>query len=161
MPRGTVKNSSGEGIGSVKYSPLSEAQFQALYGTGWVLYDNRSVVGSSLNTKYGVATLHDHRGLYPRAKNNGRSDGKQNPAGELAIGTYQEDFLQDHVHVTVLQDDNFQLPNLDPQELMDNDTSGSTSSAPWTSSGLFTGKVNANETKVKALILNAFIKINN
>jgi hypothetical protein len=99
--------------------------------------------------------------LYPRAKNNGRSDGKQNPAGELAIGTYQEDFLQDHVHVTVLQDDNFQLPNLDPQELMDNDTSGSTSSAPWTSSGLFTGKVNANETKVKALILNAFIKINN
>ena len=38
------------------------------------------------------------RGVFLRGKNHTRSDGKEDPAGDQAIGTYQADQLQNHMH---------------------------------------------------------------
>lgn len=77
-------------VGDVKDSILTEAQFIAENGPGWVLADGRSIVGSLLHQKYGFTTATDIRGQFRRAKNNGRSDGNQDPGGERAIGNLQD-----------------------------------------------------------------------
>jgi hypothetical protein len=92
------KAGSEEQVGDVKQSVLTEAQFQSLHGTSWVLMDGRSVAGSDLDTEFGVSTLPDARGVFLRSKNNGRSDGNQNPAGERAVGFLESDQMQGHKH---------------------------------------------------------------
>jgi hypothetical protein len=85
-------------IGQVTSSMLTEAQFQAINGTGWVLMDGRSVAGSSYAIVTGNATIPDARGMVLRGKNNGRSDGNQNPAGDNALGLFEDDRMQGHRH---------------------------------------------------------------
>lgn len=93
------KAGSEEQVGDVKQSVLTEAQFQSLHGASWVLMDGRSVAGSDLDTEFGVSTLPDARGVFLRGKNNGRSDGNQNPAGERAVGFLEGDQMQGHQHI--------------------------------------------------------------
>lgn len=76
-------------VGSIAESMLTEAQFQALNGTGWVLADGRSVVGSMYAMATGFTTIPDLRGVFRRGKNNGRADGNQDPAGERSLGAFQ------------------------------------------------------------------------
>ena len=85
-------------VGEVKQSILTEAQFSTEYGEGWVLMDGRDITGSDLATITGNTTLPDARGIFLRGKNNGRSDGSQNPDGDLAIGTTQADEVGGHDH---------------------------------------------------------------
>lgn len=88
-------------VGSYKWSDLTEAQFQAEIPTTcqeWVIADGRSVVGSAYQTKTGFTNIPDRRGHGMRAKNNGRADGKEDPAGDLAIGTYEGDTVANHIH---------------------------------------------------------------
>jgi hypothetical protein len=159
MARGAVKNSANGSLGEVRYSPLSEAQFQAENGPGWVLYDNRSISGSALHAFDGTTSFatEDHRGLYPRAKLNGRVFAPV--LTELAIGTYEDDAVHLHTHRTTLHAD--AVGNDTNGECMDNDASGSSGTSNWTSSGMFTGRALSTETRVKSIILNAFVKINN
>lgn len=79
----------GGPVGSVQESMLTEAQFQAQAGSGWILSDGRSVTGSLYHTVTGLTTVPDARGLAIRGKNNGRVDGNQNPDGELGLGIFQ------------------------------------------------------------------------
>jgi hypothetical protein len=81
-------------VGMVVYADLTEVQFQALNGTGWVLADGRNVAGSTYATVTGNATVSDLRGVLVRSKNNGRSDGNQDPDGERALRSFQNDALQ-------------------------------------------------------------------
>ena len=76
-------------VGMVVYADLTEVQFQALNGTGWILADGRNVAGSTYSTVTGNATVSDLRGVTIRSKNNGRADGNQDPAGERALGSFQ------------------------------------------------------------------------
>lgn len=85
-------------IGSVEQSMLTEIQYQALYGFGWIISDGRSVTGSRYSSITGSANVPDLRGVAIRGKNNGRSDGNQNPDGDLALGTYQGDLFTQHDH---------------------------------------------------------------
>lgn len=85
-------------LGTVIQSYLNEAQFQAIRGTDWVLMDGRDVTGSDYAALTGNTTIPDARGRYLRGKNNGRSDGNQNPDGDLALGTLQNDELMAHDH---------------------------------------------------------------
>lgn len=78
-------------VGMIVQSMLTEAQFQALNGPSWVLMDGRNVAGSVYAQITGQNVIADARGLFLRAKNNGRSDGNQNPDGDLALGTLQLD----------------------------------------------------------------------
>lgn len=94
MARELVKKHSSSSLGSIKESMLTEAQFQAQHGTGWVLMDGRDVTGSAYATLTGNTTLPDARGQFLRGKNNGRSDGQQNPDGDMALGTQTEDAIR-------------------------------------------------------------------
>jgi hypothetical protein len=86
-------------VGDVRTSVLLEAEFQAeMVDNTWVLADGRDVTGSDYESITLKSTIPDLRGLYLRGKNNGRSDGKENPDGELAIGEYQADENKSHSH---------------------------------------------------------------
>lgn len=138
------------GIGDVRNSRLTEAQFQALYGIGWVLYDGRDVTGSKLAVLTGENTLEDHRGVFARGKNNGRVDGNENPDGDVALGTYQGDNYVSHAHPFYTT----QFTDV---------AGGAGGSSTGVNSGPGYGgtqPVGGNETRSKNLTLNVFIRIN-
>lgn len=89
-------------IGSILDSMLTELQFQAQLGNPspatWVLADGRDITGSALQQLTSQTNAPDLRGIFTRGKNNGRVDGKQNPDGELALGTYTADGVGSHTH---------------------------------------------------------------
>lgn len=84
--------------------------FQSQLGSGnpspatWVLADGRDVTGSRYQALTGNSTVPDLRGLMLRGSNYGgsaagtRADGKQNPDGTLAPGTYSADKFASHKH---------------------------------------------------------------
>lgn len=82
-------------VGSVIHSMLTEAQFQAQAGSGWVLANGRSAAGSVYNTITGAANIPDARDTFLRAKGNGRG---LNPDGDLALGVYTTDKFASHSH---------------------------------------------------------------
>lgn len=89
----------GQGfIGQVVYAHLTEAQFQAQAGAGWILADGRNVAGSAYASITGESTVDDLRGVFVRGKNNGRSDGKQNTYADRALGFYEYDNTGNHIH---------------------------------------------------------------
>ena len=155
-------------VGDTVYSMLTEAQFQALRDTTWVLMDGRSVVGSEFETVTGDSTVPDARGQFLRGKNNGRIDGQENPDGDVVLGTQQTDAIQGHKH-------NYTRSWLGANNFMHH---------PNTSVGLATGADNpvvtsgngvtdpvddgsngvprtGLETRSKNITVNTFIKINN
>jgi hypothetical protein len=87
-------------VGTVVPSMLTEAQFNATVPNGalWALADGRSVTGSKYAAATGASVLPDLRGQFLRGKNGARSDGKQNPDGDVALGTYQADAFASHTH---------------------------------------------------------------
>lgn len=87
IPRFTQDNQNP--VGMIAHSMLTEAQFQAINGTSWVLADGRNVAGSIYATTVGSSTVPDLRGMVLRGKNNSRADGNQDPAGERALGNFQ------------------------------------------------------------------------
>lgn len=93
MARVLIKTHSSSGIGSTMQAMLDEAQFQTVHGTGWVMMDGRSVVGSDYEAVTGDSTIPDARGQFLRAKNNGRSDGNEDNAGERTLGDFQSELV--------------------------------------------------------------------
>lgn len=87
-----------QSVGDIRESVLTEAEFQSLNGTGWVLMDGRNIAGSALATVKGWSTVPDARGQFLRGKNNGRADGLEDPSGERALGNRQGHAFQTHTH---------------------------------------------------------------
>ena len=87
-------------IGTFVPSMLTETQMNIEIGSSsiFVLADGRDVTGSRYQTVTGNSTVPDVRGEFLRAKNNGRADGKENPGGDLTLGSYQSDFINRHNH---------------------------------------------------------------
>lgn len=89
-------------VGSIVASMLDESTFQAQNTSPsperWVLADGRDVTGSTYQSLTGDTTIPDLRGNFLRGKNNGRSDGKENPDGDLALGTYTASKFASHNH---------------------------------------------------------------
>lgn len=86
-------------VGDVVQSTLTEAQFQAQRDSTWVLMDGRDVTGSDYDTIVfnGLGgNIPDARGQFLRGKDHGRHliDGKGNPDGDLALGTYTTDAIR-------------------------------------------------------------------
>lgn len=138
-------------IGSVVSSTLTEVQFQSQLGNPspatWVLADGRDITGSDLNLLTGQTEAFDLRGIFVRGKNNGRSDGDQNPDGDLAIGTYTADKLASHLHQIRQGQTGFLgggsfLPTTNPAGFQNSELTGE------------------NETAPKNVTLNYFIRIN-
>ena len=78
-------------IGQIMSAMLTEAQFRAIHGPGWILADGRTTGVAS--SKYGLLTaatsVPDLRGMVLRGKNNSRADGDQDPSGERVLGSLQ------------------------------------------------------------------------
>jgi hypothetical protein len=135
-------------VGQIISSTLTEAQFQAINGTSWVLMDGRSVVGSAYATVTGFTAVPDARGMVLRGRNNGRADGKENPDGEIGLGAYQADEIRAHSHT---------VETSQTQEGVGRFTGGSSLNEP---SILSTNNFGGNETRMKNITVNHFIKIN-
>lgn len=95
-------NSSLSNLSSTPYLPevkmafCTETQFQASYGTNWILCDGRNVAGSSYSSFPGNTNfIPDMRATFPRMKDNGRG---LDPNGDLALGTYEADQFDSHTH---------------------------------------------------------------
>jgi hypothetical protein len=154
-------------VGDVKTSMLTEAQFQELHGQTWVLMDGRSVTGSTYETITGSSTIPDARGQFLRGKNNGRSDGQQNPDGDIALGTQTTDKFDSHNHGggdhthTALEWGNFNNPTSSAAR-----NRIAASSNPRRNdviigdSGTIVNTEGGNETAPKNITINYFIKIN-
>ena len=98
---GTSNKDQGK-VGDVIHSMLTEEQFIAENGAGWVLADGRDVTGSKYATVTGNTTVPDMRGQFLRGKDHGRHliDGRGNP-DDLNLGVSTEDKFEDHKHDTV------------------------------------------------------------
>lgn len=93
---GTSNKDQGK-VGDVIHSMLTEEQFIAENGAGWVLADGRDVTGSKYDTLIldGLGgNIPDMRGQFLRGKNNTRSDGQENPDGDVALGNQANDAMQ-------------------------------------------------------------------
>lgn len=138
-------------VGQIASSMLTEAQFQSINGSSWVLMDGRSVAGSAYATLTGSITIPDARGMVLRGKNNGRSDGNQNPDGDSALGLYQGDAFGSHVHTSTPIQVGGGTFTAAGNYLGQN---GPTVAGPGTQGA------GGNETRMKNITVNHFIKIN-
>lgn len=159
-------------VGSFIDSMLTEAQFQTEIGNPspatWVLADGRSAVGTGYGDVTGNMTIPDLRGIMRRAKNDGRSDGKENPDGDLALGTYTASRNAAHSH-GVTDPGHIHSVNLGK-----NGNDSSTNSPPYGSKDGVTGSYNvdSNVTGISIvsqgggdaapanITMNTFIRIN-
>lgn len=81
-------------MGCIQASPLSEEQFQALNGKGWVLCDGRSVEGSKYARATKVTKAPDLRGVFLRGVNSKRFSDVE----EVSLGEYRADAVGSHKH---------------------------------------------------------------
>jgi hypothetical protein len=137
-------------IGQMLESMLSEAQMQALYGTGWILADGRSVVGSTYESITGFTNAPDARSMILRGKNYSRADAFADPDGDKAVGTQTQDKFESHTHTTTFRP--VQGLNNGGNNLRSTEEQNVGSDAPTAASG-------GNETAPKTLTVNIFIKI--
>ena len=132
---------------------MTEAQFEDAIYTGrdtWVLADGRAVIGTAYQTLTGNASVPDLRGVFIRGKNNGRSDGNENPVGDMSLGAAQGPTNKSHTHtVSATQpvDGGYILEGGDTY-----DKSRTTAAASFSSVG-------ASESRPRNITLNAFIRI--
>lgn len=154
MARAFVRAATGS-IGQIVQSMMTLAQFQAQYGTGWVLADGSSAVGTAYATLTGNSTIPDARGMTLRGKNNGRADGHQNPDGDSALGTFQADQFGSHTH--------------DPTNSPLIEGAGGNGHTGWVDgdttifssySNSTMAVVGGNETRMKNITINHFIRVN-
>jgi hypothetical protein len=146
-------------VGDIKSAHMVESEFINRNGPGWILADGRNVAGSAWATMSGTSTVPDARGMFLRGKNNGRGDGNQNPASDRALGEFEGDQMQGHVHGTNIHDDSvggggrsfgqmqFDNPN---QIFTGGPVNDGTNGNPRVGS----------ETRVKNITVNYFIKVN-
>lgn len=157
MPK--IFDSSSSAIGAVQPAMVTEAQFQAQFGAGWVLADGRSVVGTKYASITGNTTIPDLRGIYLRGKNNGRADGNQNPAADRALGFFENDQMQGHIHGTNIYNDNTGGSGTSFGQQQNDNVGQIYSGTPYTD-GVNGVPRTGSETRVKNVTVNYFIRIN-
>lgn len=139
-------------VGTVVDSMLTEMQFHNLTGNPnpsiWVLCNGQDVSGSAYATATGFSSAPDLRGIFRRGKNNGRSDGNQNPDGELPLGTYTADKFLSHTHI------------YNDVQTFVSVASGTGQSPLFPAAPAQTAATGGNETAPKNLTINSFIRIN-
>ncbi len=141
-------------LGSVTASMLTEAQFQDETSTGWVLADGRDVSASDYALLTGNTTVPDLRGVFIRGKNGARSTSTGNAGGDVALGTFQADAVQEHQHymtATNVVESGGPIVHDDGSEFAVNSIAATGNMA--------SGNIST-ETKPRSVTLNYFIRIN-
>ena len=85
-------------VGDIAMSTLDLATFQSLRDDTWVLADGETYLNSDWFKITGLPNVPDFRGLYPRGKNEGRTDSFSNPEGEVPLAGVQPDEHREHTH---------------------------------------------------------------
>ena len=169
------ENMLGMPVGSVIISVLSEANFQTQNGTGWVVMDGAGCVGTAYEDLTGFTTLPDAQGRFLR--NFDQVTGTDPDSSALL--TKIEDGIQDHGHqihemrTGLTPTGSMQKPNTRKSGLgcSDHNTSGDgvlsngiNAESQHMIKGIRTAspsaRKNTNETVVKNIIMNHFIRIN-
>jgi hypothetical protein len=152
-------------VGAVIAAMLTETQFQQQCGPEWVLADGRSATGTRYNSITGSSTIPDLRGVFLRGKNNSRSDGNQDPAGEQTLGTYESDQNKAHTHFTVY--DGIENTSFGTGTPIAKQRTGSTADANYNLGGQtntanigLTTSDGGNDSRPRSVVINWFIKIN-
>jgi hypothetical protein len=155
--KGTSEKDQGK-VGDIIHSMLTEEQFILENGGGWVLADGRDVTGSKYATVTGNTTVPDMRGQFLRGKNNTRSDGNQNPDGDVGLGAWSQDTYQEHTHQSKMYSatDPGGTPN--PYVKSDGGMADRGLIGPSAAEGFGTPRVGF-ETRPKNITVNIFIKI--
>lgn len=139
-------------VGSVVDSMLTEAQFQDLTSTGWIIADGRNVSTSSYTLVTGNTTVPDLRGVYTRGKNGARSAGTGNSEGDKALGTYELDKFAAHTHIA-----HYRTPSA---AAGGSDGGGDTDRGLNDNNEATTSAGTGTETRARSVTLNKFIRIN-
>lgn len=140
-------------VGSVMHSMLTTAQFTSQVGVGdWLLADGSSCAGTRYASLTGATTVPDLRGIILRGKNNGRSTSSGNSDGDLSLGTYQADQLQDHFHSVKWAYNAGVDYGGDNNTGMDQNTTYNSGAANSANVG--------NETRPRSVTVNIFIRVN-
>jgi hypothetical protein len=155
-------------IGDIKSAHMTESQFIAVNGPGWILADGRNVAGSAWATLQGATTIPDARGQVLRGKNNGRSDGAQNPDGDSALGAYQSDTYASHKHgITLSHEVNggkdasgWPATDASGPVIFHDEFQPSGASSQTNGAGTPLHNSGGNETRMKNITVNHFIKVN-
>lgn len=164
----SIINDESAPIGAIQSALLTEAQFQAQFGTSWVLADGRNVAGSKYATITLNATIPDLRGMVLRGKNNGRGDGNQDPDGERAVGSFQgHQFgshnhgggVHNHPHGSSYNAGGSMIAN-DRGYLAGGDLNKTDGSFAIRNSAAIIASNGGNETRMSNVAVNHFIKIN-
>jgi len=157
-------------IGDVMFSYLTEAQFQSLRNTTWVLCNGQSVVGSDYETFTGNSSVPNASGRFPRVKDNGAS---VDPQGDSSLGSTRTDIFKSHVHQEQYPSTVSDQKVANPAQLSSDLTiegsgpltysMGASSfyhNPSGTLSPLNTVATGSSETAPKTIVMNQFIKIN-
>lgn len=155
-------------VGTVVHSVLTLAQYQSLAGPGWILAEGQSIIGSTLHSLTGMTNAPDARGRVLRGKNNGASGANYNPA-ELNLGEFQNQAtaknglsLSDPGHSHSFE----KWYNINGSGESNDHIQGYGAAGPYgekTVSTSTTGislSAGDNETRMKNITTNIFIKIN-
>ncbi len=140
-------------LGSIIHSMLTESQFQGETSAGWVLADGRDCSASNYAALTGITTVPDMRGVFLRAKNNGRSTSTGNEGGDLSLGTYEADRFQQHTHTSnasTVSEIGGPIVHDDGSEF---------AVVPVTNTGYANGRTSV-ETSPRSLTVNIFFRIN-
>jgi hypothetical protein len=135
-------------LGCIQQSVLTEAQFQNVNGSNWVLCDGRTIVGSKLARLTGISNAPDLRGRFLRGKNFGTLP----DVDEIDLGKPQEDAVGPHhhsdlVHSPPFNDQRAGISYQGPSTLATDDP-------------MFPNSSQAKETRPKNVTVNFFYKIN-
>jgi len=142
-------------VGTVIDACVTEDEFQGQLQNPnpetWILADGRNVAGSTYAQVTGQTTVPNFCGLFRRAKNNGRSDGKQNPDGDLTLGQYTPFTTGTHTHTYQTTD-----PALGREAPSGSDQGPAFQGNP----NQPTSAVGGDQTAPANLTINTFIRIN-
>lgn len=146
-------------VGTVLHSMLTVAQFQAQYGTNWVLADGSSCTGTKYASVTGATTLPDMRGRFLRGKSHASGN---NPDGDLALGAYTADRTGPHNHQQTARSGTSSVDAFIPAGvgLGPVNTINATLVSENASGALNTKNNSGSETAPRSITVNIFIRIN-
>jgi hypothetical protein len=154
-------------VGTVVWSMLDATTFSSQQNPGetWILADGRSIAGLNLayETLTMSSTIPNILGVFIRGKNNGRSDGNQNPDGDLALGTFTADRFASHDHGGGAHTHNTSTQNgaaVDFGGLIVRIPGAGTFNSATDSSGTIINADGGAETSPKDVTMNPFIRVN-
>jgi hypothetical protein len=147
-------------LGSIECSILTEAQFQGLRNTGWVLCDGRNIIGSQLNILTGATSIPDNRGRINRGKAYASGN---DPNGNPSVGATFTDTYALHNHSGSLSSSDAIVTSNNTVALTINPGGNNPGVFPTGISGGIIVAINAfgtNESRPNCVTVNFFIRIN-